>query len=305
MASCPVSREFKYERHVLNVRFYRYMKREQIAQDTLDILKRGSYKSPGGYTIEIAADLKFCVENTHCYVPEELDALKAQILEKPAPFSSTTFEVTGESTLRGSARLAAAMGTARIAVLNFASARHPGGGFLSGAHAQEESLARSSGLYRSLTRCSSYYQYHNTHRDLLYSDRVIYSALCPVFRQDDGRLLEQTYRVDFLASPAPNAGAIWQSEPENAPKIEAVLRERASKILSVAASQSCSVLVLGAWGCGVFRNNPVQVATIFRDQLGPGGPFWKRFTHVLFAVLDTTVGRRIYQPFAEMFTSLP
>ena len=239
------------------------MQREQIAQDTMRILEQGAYESPGGRRVDLAADLLECLDHTQCYEPVALAGIRNDILAQPAEFAETVFEVVNETALQGSARPAVSEGDSRIGVLNFASARNPGGGFLAGAQAQEESLARSSGLYHSLLKCQSYYRYHRTHRSGLYSDRMIYSPHCPVFRSDDGALLEQAYCVDFITAPAPNAGAVQQNGPSLVPQIEGVLRERASKLLGLAAHHRCDVLVLGAWGCGVFRNDPAMVAGIF------------------------------------------
>jgi uncharacterized protein (TIGR02452 family) len=279
------------------------MRREQIAHDTVQILKQGEYEAPGGRRIVLAADLLACVNNTQCYEPEALAGIRDRVLAQPVACAATIFEVANETTLQGSARLAVSGGDCRIGVLNFASARNPGGGFLAGAQAQEESLARSSGLYHSLLKCQSYYHYHRVHRSGLYSDRMIYSPRCPVFRRDDGVLLEVPYFVDFITAPAPNAGAVRQNQPSLAAQIEGVLRGRAAKLLGLAAHHRCDVLVLGAWGCGVFRNDPDMVAGIFRELLGPDGRYWGRFQKVAFAVLDTSRSQGTYQAFLERFAA--
>lgn len=277
-----------------------HKQRAQLAQATVQILKQGYYQTPEGQ-VNLAGMLAQCVNHTRGYAPAELAALQAQVLAQPAAYAATHFEVRNETTLQASARLAAAAVKRRIGVLNFASARKPGGGFLGGAQAQEESLARSSGLYPSLLQCPDFYAHHRAHKTSLYSDRMIYSPQCPVFRDDAGQLLAQPYCVDVITSPAPNAGAIAQNEPESLPNIEPTLRERMAKILSLALDQQCAVLILGAWGCGVFKNDPVRVAALFQAQLGPGQPFWGRFAQVVFAVLDTTADQRIYRPFHERF----
>ncbi|MEZ4770203.1 MAG: TIGR02452 family protein [Caldilineales bacterium] len=279
------------------------MGNKEMARETVEILDRGHYRSPGGRQVDLSAALAACVANTGCYDPEQVAGIRDQVLAQPAGFVATVLEVANETTLQGAARLAASGHYARIGALNFASARNPGGGFLSGAQAQEESLARSSGLYHSLLACPSYYRYHRNHRSGLYSDRMIHSPGCPVFRSDDGALLEEAILVDFITSPAPNAGAIRHNSPNFVGKIEPVLRDRASKVLGLAAHHRCDGLVLGAWGCGVFRNDPAMVAGAFRDLLAPDGPFWGRFSRVLFSVLDRSQDQRTYNAFRERFAA--
>ncbi len=89
----------------------------------------------------------------------------------------------------------------------------------------------------------------------------------------------------FLTSPAPNRDAI--RDPATAEGIPAALRLRARKVLAVALANGHGKLVLGAWGCGVFRNDPAEVAEAFAGPLRPGGEFAGRFEHVVFAVWDT------------------
>src|SRR5262249_2539476 len=129
---------------------------KQIAEETVAALKRGNYTSPNGNIVDFAPLLKRCLEGTRCYTPEKLVSIREEVLAQPTASDRTEFEVVNETTLQGSARMVASQKYQHIGVLNFASAKHPGGGFLGGAKAQEESLARSSGLYYSLLRCSGY-----------------------------------------------------------------------------------------------------------------------------------------------------
>lgn len=280
------------------------MKRQAIAQDTLNILNTGAYHREQGQPVNIQQDIKTCLARTTYYEPETLVTLENQVLSLAPPFEHTEFIVRNETTLVGAERLARSQQFERIAVLNFASSKNPGGGFLNGSQAQEESLARSSALYKSLTQCREYYDYHRAHRNLLYSNRMIYSPHCPVFRQDDGTLLETPYRVDFITSPAPNAGAIARNNPEQLQQIPQVLGDRASKVLSLAAHYNCDALVLGAWGCGVFRNDPTVVAQTFADFLLPHQPFWGRFKTVLFSVLSSDKQQHILAEFERRFAAL-
>ena len=86
-------------------------------------------------------------------------------------------------------------------------------------------------------------------------------------------MLERPILASVITAPAPNAGAVMQNEPQNAEAIEPALRRRAELVLRVASAHKVDELVLGAWGCGVFRNDPRMVAAIFADLLKPAGKF--------------------------------
>lgn len=280
------------------------MNLKHIAEETVAALERGSYTAPGGKVVNFMPLLKRCVEGTECYKPEMLADIREQILARPPIAEHTEFELVNETTLQGSARIVASQKYQHIGVLNFASAKNPGGGFLGGSKAQEESLARSSGLYYSLLRCPDYYSFHRALKTCLYSDWMIYSPDCPILRTDRGDWLEVPFVVSFITSPAPNAGAITSNEPHNLSKIPSTFRERISKLLALAVYKGCDALVLGAWGCGAFRNDPRIVAPIFWEHLGPNGLFWGYFRKVQFSVLDTSKTNAIYNAFAQSFADV-
>jgi uncharacterized protein (TIGR02452 family) len=71
---------------------------------------------------------------------------------------------------------------------------------------------------------------------------------------------------------------------------------RIEYVLALAAAQECQNLVLGAWGCGVFGNDPAQVAEAFMVQLG-SGRWARRFSRVRFSVLDRSPNAQIIRPF--------
>ena len=199
-----------------------------------------------------------------------------------------------------SARTIAARGTTPL-VLNFASAKNPGGGFLNGARAQEESLARSSALYPCL-RKSAMYEHHRASGDCLYTDWMIVSPEVPVFRDDEtGALLEEPYLCHFLTSPAPNAGVVLAREPHRRDEVNAVMRSRVARALAICANEGYRHLVLGAWGCGVFANEPAVVAQAFGTELEAA--YAGVFDEVVFAVLDWSDERRFIRPFVERFAS--
>ena len=265
------------------------------------IIAAGCYRAPSGATVRLAAQVAAACQGTVSYTPAQTaDLLAAWLRARDPRRADTLIEVTGESSMDAARRLvdAPGLGPGPLAVLNFASARNAGGGYLSGARAQEEDLCRVSALYTTLLRAPDYYAAHRASFDTFYSHRVIYSPDVPVFRDEHHALLEEPYPVSFLTSPAPNTGAVDRDKRHLAP---AVLAERAARVLAVAAHHDQRRLVLGAWGCGVFRNDPAVVAAAFRDLLTGRGRFAGAFEHVVFAVLDRGSGRQNLAAFRAAF----
>ncbi|MFD5429252.1 TIGR02452 family protein [Streptomyces sp. NPDC127084] len=268
-----------------------------IAKQTQEIVGAGRYRAPGGQWVTIGGELSAAVEGTRMYGPGPVPVV-------PDTDRSSVCEVTGESSLDAARRLTA-RAPGPVAVLNFASARNPGGGFLNGAQAQEEALCRASALHTTLLRVPEFYVHHRADPSPFYSDRVIHSPGVPVFRDERGRLLDRPYTVGFLTSPAPNAGVILSRMPGEAVRIPAVLASRAERVLETAAVAGYRRLVLGAWGCGVFRNDPAQVAGAFHSLLRDGGRFSGHFEETVYAVLDRSAGQRTLAAFRAVFPGAP
>ncbi|MEU6825492.1 TIGR02452 family protein [Streptomyces atriruber] len=289
------------------------------AQETERIVAAGRYVTAEGRERVIADAVAAARAGTRMFGPEPVAAPSRERFEGTdfegthatsmhsigTRCDSTRFEVTGESSLEAARRLTAEdagqSGDSPVAVLNFSSARNPGGGYLNGAQAQEEALCRASALHTCLLEVPGFYAHHRADRDPFYSDRVIHSPGVPVFRDDRGRLLDEAYRVGFLTSAAPNAGVIRRKDPERAADIGRALAARAERVLETAVACGYRRLVLGAWGCGVFMNDPAQVAGVFRALLGEGGRFAGQFTHVVFGVLDRTKGAVTRGAFEKAF----
>jgi uncharacterized protein (TIGR02452 family) len=267
-----------------------------IARENEGIVAAGRYRASDGRTVDIAEAVREAGDGTRTVGPDPVPVPAAEPVR-------TVVEVTPESSLQAAHRLARS-GDDPVAVLNFASARNPGGGYLNGAQAQEEALCRGSALHSCLLRAPEFYGHHRADRSPFYSDRVIHAPGVPVFRDDRGRLLDQPYRVGFLTAAAPNAGVIARTLPDRVDDIPAALAVRAGRVLETAAAHGYRRLVLGAWGCGVFRNDPAQVAEAFRAPLAPGGRFEGRFAHVVFGVLDRTRDAATRGAFEETFREL-
>ncbi|MBS1913618.1 MAG: TIGR02452 family protein [Bacteroidetes bacterium] len=272
--------------------------RAEIAQETLAILQAGHYRHPGGKDVELRDALARARAGSVLYSPEDRNTIRDRASLRPV-LDGATIGVSNRTTLAAAGALAAEH--ERVACLNFASARNPGGGFLSGSQAQEESLARATGLYATLTEHGEFYEHHRTTRTALYSDRAIYSPGVPVFRDDRDMLLETPWHVDIITAAAVNAGALHRNEPHRTGEILPALESRARMVLGIAAAHGCAVLVLGAWGCGVFANDPAAIASVFAGAIDEPD-LRGRFRHIEFAVLDSSQDGRTIASFRERFS---
>ena len=162
--------------------------RASIAEDTLRKLQAGGYRARDGVQIRFEKDIAFTRENSVLYTEDDLHKMKKPVStadDTKSASSTTKFEVLHCTTLQAAQALAAKVDEDSIGVLNFASAKNPGGGFLRGASAQEESLARTSSLYLALTEerfINGFYDYNRRGRSGVYSNRLIYSPRVTVFK---------------------------------------------------------------------------------------------------------------------------
>lgn len=268
--------------------------RREIARDTLKIIEAGQYQLDSGQVISIREEQLAAEAGTRVYTPEELEELRQHL---PKARFSTTYRVIGDTTFDATRQLISE-GRDNPFVLNFASAKNPGGGFLNGSQAQEESVARASGLYPCLlTAHQEYYELHRNTRTCMYTDTMIYSPEVPIFKDEKGYVLSDMVLASILTSPAVNAGVVRRQEPDRVGEILEVMRIRIEKVLAVAAHHGHRTLVLGAWGCGVFRNDPEEIAQLFLEALE--GRFAGMFELVVFAVYAKD--ERFISPFRRLF----
>ncbi len=261
-------------------------------REAVAIIREGGYVTARG-RVDVSRAIAEAVAHTRDYPPELPVALPAS----PGPHA-TSFAVVNGTSLAAAQRLTHVGGEPPM-VLNFASARKPGGGFLGGARAQEESLARASALYATIENAPMYAHHRLVARDCLYTDWMIHSPDVPVFRDTAGALLFAPYPCAFITAPAPNAGVVLERAPERREEVRAAMARRVGRMLAIAAQHGHTRLVLGAWGCGVFKNDPAHVAACFAEELR--GPFAGVFREVVFAVLDWSEERRFVRPFVEHF----
>lgn len=208
------------------------------------------------------------------------------------PIAETRVQIVNETTLGAAFRLYG--DGARPLALNFANGIQPGGGFLSGARAQEEVLCRSSGLYPTLVG-DPMYAAHAKRSIPDSSEWAILSPDVPVFRNDDGRSRPVPWPLSFISCAAPFAPRVGQ------PRAGDLLQARIHRILDIAYHYQYTVLVLGAWGCGAFRNDVARTAADFRAALEQ--EFAGAFSDVVFAITDWSDERRYLRPFCDAFGS--
>jgi uncharacterized protein (TIGR02452 family) len=261
-------------------------KAAELGRSAVTIATQGWYLHRPGQKVDISHEVQAACAGKRSIAPGA-----ALGNDEPQRYIPNYIQVANETTL-GAARRLVEDGLRRPVVLNFANGLHPGGGFLDGARAQEEVLCRSSALYLTL-KDDPMYAAHLLAGSPASSDWVIYSPDVPVFRTDDGALLPQAWPLSVITCAAPYAPAV------GAEKSAALLRQRIHRVLEVAQAMGHTSIVLGAWGCGAFRNDARRTALDFREALE--GPFNRTFTQVVFAISDWSPERRTLGAFREAF----
>lgn len=252
---------------------------KKLAQETLDILETGQIFIDNDIVVDIKADLRSSRRNTITYTPVTSLQLANQKLEPS--FKEAQFEVRLESTLDACMRLSKNEDEGSIAALNFASAKNPGGGFLKGSMAQEESLALSSGLYFCIRDSPMYEANKNNPLDGLYQHFMMFSQDVPIFRNSEGNCIEPFF-TSFLTVPAVNFGAARRNRDEL--EMIRVMSERMDRMFAMAAHHDIDCLILGSWGCGVFGGDINVLAETFKMYLD--GKYKNVFSKIVFATLD-------------------
>ena len=197
-----------------------------------------------------------------------------------------------------------AMPDKKIAVLNFASATHPGGGVLSGSRAQEESLCRCSTLYPLINQQwlkDKYYVPNREANDFRYTDACIYSqgvVICKTDTDFPERLEHEDFiSVDIVTCAAPNLKRVRQRD-YNVRELYQLHYNRARHILHLVALNGADILITGAFGCGAFKNDPELVAEAWSKALEE---YQRRFEYIIFAVYFRDYEVDNFQVFNEKF----
>lgn len=260
----------------------------RVFEDTMSMIKADYY---------LGTAIDSSVKNTVLYSPDA----EMKLPKNPAYF--TEISVSRKRSFEAAKELWNNFSDSKIAVLNFASAVNPGGNVMGGSMAQEESLCRCSTLYPCLAQpflYSNYYNYNRDHIIISGTDACIYTPDVLVIKTDTDipeRLpCEDWYNVDIITCAAPylcrNKDAISEEEQY------IIHCQRARRIISAAIIGGDDILILGAFGCGAYRNNPWAVAKAYKDVLSEYDGY---FRCVEFAVFCSSEESENYKAFAETF----
>ena len=273
------------------------VERMAVFQDTLKWIEAD---------IELSASVIYSKEHTKIYWEDDYPVFDS------SKVYDTEITVTRDRSYQAAMRLASENEGCSIAVMNFANALHAGGGVVKGAGAQEECLCRTSTLYPLLYRRTlrdTFYKHHHTLKTAKASDALIYTEDVVICKTDEDlpqRMpREQWVNVDVITVAAPDL----RNKPNqyvplvnggthmNNAELFGYHVKRAIHVLTCAAAQSADILVLGAFGCGAFQNDPEVVARAYKVALEE---FPKVFKKIEFAVYCSPADPKNYETFSRV-----
>ena len=247
-----------------------------LGSSALEAARVGVYQTQDGRRIDWKQHVEAALAAKRSIRPEDDLPGNASVTH-----AETRVQVANETTLGASRRLV--KDGHRPLALNYANGEEPGGGFLRGALAQEETLCRSSALYLTLEG-DPMYEAHGKLAKSDATDWAIYSPKVPVFRTDAGGACTPLV-----------AGFPDLCRPLRPARRPAGIRQSVAKAhtygLEIARAYGHSTLALGAWGCGAFGNDPRRTALDFQAPLSANIR-----GHSRISSLPSPTGQRIVGP---------
>lgn len=277
--------------------------RSEIFQQTVSIIKVGHYISEKNKKVSLPSDSEM-ISNTRFYSD------RVDVSNVPNQENETAIQVDNIDCLLAAQKLTK-LGY-NPAVLNMASRQNPGGGVYHGAGAQEENLFRRSNLYRSMFQFAPYAELYGLHpsSDQYPLDRNfggVYTPNAIVFRGTEREgypLLDEPYKMSFVAVPGMNRPQLGHGLI--VPELIEPIKNKMRTIFRIGLKHGHDSLVLGALGCGAFRNPPRHIAKLFHEVIEEV-EFKNRYRLLYFAILeDHNSGKDHnpdgnYQPFCDEF----
>lgn len=211
---------------------------------------------------DMMKQVNWCVENSKIYSPEDKNVIEGYIHGVYTEYPISNIVMYDTDTVTAIEKACERPGRTNIAALNFASFKNPGGMFLKGSKAQEECLCHQSALYNILSRFPEYYEENKKMlNNSLYKDRAIYTPAVPFFNE------KGIFHSDIITCAAPNKYAAQKYKYISSEENWYNLYNRIEFILDIAKFKNVDVLIVGAFGCGVFGQDPYEVAAIFKYLL--------------------------------------
>lgn len=258
-------------------------------------------------TMKAAEDGCYDLEEREVKIPVSFEQIKAVKLYTPEQVAQLSEQDISETksvriTLRNQDTLEAAFELHQrrkenekpVLVLNFANPHRPGGGIRSRPGTQEEHLCVKTTVLCSLETEEAwpFYQANLDCGTQAQTNTILISPNTMVIRNPDLSLREDPFPIAVMTVSAPIASRM---EQEELPNLENILRSRVRGMLRAAAAEGYTRLVLGAWGCGNFGNDPELVAKLFHEALQG------YFEEVTMAVFDNSEDKCRYSFFEKYF----
>ena len=267
--------------------------RADVFKHTVFLVQQGHYKAGNGLMIAFP-NSESLITNTRFYsTPKTVYHLPALKEETIVQVENLDCLLAAENLLKEGYH---------PAVLNLASRQNPGGGVQTGAGAQEENLFRRTNLFQSLFQFVPYAEKFGVRKSRFQYplDRNyggIYTPDATVFRgteQDGYPLLETPYQMSFIAVAGINRPAL--ASPERiTPELVEPVKNKMRTIFRIGLLHNHDSLVLGALGCGAFRNPPAHIARLFHEVMEEE-EFKNKYKLLVFAILDDHNARLKHNP---------
>ena len=279
----------------------------EIFRETTKCIQAGGYTTPSGKRIQF--DFSRMLLMGKCF-HQELPVVPA-----PEVQDGTRILVECNDCLVAAERLVKE--GYNPVLLNFASAGHPGGGVETGARAQEETLCRRSTLTRSIYSFDADYAKKygyplqtGDHYPIVSAFSAVYSPSVTVFRKGiDCHLMEHPFNVAVISCAALNLNGKYSIRltPEGRIPRAAIdiTRNKIRTVFRIGLKYGHDSLVLGAFGCGAFRNPPAEMARLFHEVIDEP-EFKNKYRLITFSIIeDHNSNHRNLRAFEDEFQPAP
>lgn len=159
----------------------------------------------------------------------------------------------------------------KIGLLNFADGTERGGGVADGLRTQEEDICRTTSLYHTLLKVNY----------PIKSDEIVVSKDVILIKNSSYTDLQSPVNIDYVLTK----DAVISYDGKFTKAMYEEMERRIELIINTAYSLKVDILILGAFGCGAFRNPPQDIAYLFKKSINRQ-PYKSQFKEVVFAILE-------------------